>query len=777
MNNIDTKKTITLPVLALRGLPVFPYMIIHFDVGRMKSINAIEECMIEDQLIMLVAQKDPDMETVSPDDLYRVGTISKVKQVLKVSDDDVRVLVEGISRAKIESFTQTSPYFECTATEYSPYRELTDDEKHTCDAYVREITKKCATYFSLLGKYEREAIAPPTDISDAEQFADLVSAAIATDLETKQEILEAFDLIERMEKILSVLVSETEILRLEQTINHKVKDKIDKHQREYYLREQIKVIKDELGEGEDFDDEADIVLGKLEEKNAPDYVFKRAHKELSKLSSMQPGSPDASVIRGYLDWLCQLPWAVKDSEDFDLKKAEEVLDRDHYGMKKVKERIVEFLAVRALSGGKKSPIICLVGPPGVGKTSVAKSIASALGRKYVRMSLGGVKDEAEIRGHRKTYIGAMPGRIISALKQAGTSNPLILLDEIDKLGSDHRGSTSAALLEVLDAEQNFSFRDHYIELEYDLSDVLFITTANSLDTVDRPLLDRMEVIELDGYTDLEKLEIAKQYIIPKQLSDHALKKSNVRISDTAILSIIHTYTRESGVRELERRIGEIMRKTAKAVVSGEKKSISVSAKNIETYLGPIPYPENDESRKDEVGVATGLAWTAFGGETLSVEVSLMQGQGNLELTGHLGDVMKESAKAAHSYIRANCESLGIDPEFHKKYDIHIHVPEGATPKDGPSAGITIATALVSALTGKKVSKDVAMTGEITITGRILPIGGLKEKSLAAYRQGIKKVLIPEKNVKDLAQIPDEVKMKMEFIIADTMDTVFENALV
>ncbi|MBQ4528191.1 MAG: endopeptidase La [Clostridia bacterium] len=775
---IKAVKTSTLPVLPLRGLPVFPYMIIHFDVGRNKSINAVEECMIEDQLLFLLAQKDPEAETITPDDLFRVGTIARVKQILRVSDDDVRVLVEGVSRARVEEFTSTSPYFECRVTEYAEYGEKSEEKRITEDAYVREITNSCVTYFSLLGKIDTETAPPPfINVTDAEQFSDLVAAALAVDIDVKQELLEEFDVIKRLEKIMSILHSEIEILKLEKMINHKVKDKIDKNQREYYLREQIKVIRDELGEEDDIEDEKDEILKKLEETNAPDYVLEKAQKEIARLEHMQPSSPDASVIRNYLEWLCAVPWNVKDEENKNLNQAAEILDEDHYGMKKVKERIVEFLAVRTLSGGKKSPIICLVGPPGVGKTSVAKSIARALNRKYVRMSLGGVKDEAEIRGHRKTYIGAMPGRIISALKQAGTSNPLILLDEIDKLGADHRGSTSAALLEVLDSEQNCNFRDHYIELETDLSDVLFLTTANSLETIDSPLLDRMEVIELSGYTDREKLAIAKEYIIPKQIMEHGLKKSNVKISDEAILETINSYTRESGVRELERKISEIMRKIARAVVADGKKSVSVSGKTIEKFLGNKIFRDLENTKKDEVGVATGLAWTMYGGDTLSIEVNLMEGSGNIELTGQLGDVMKESAKAAISYIRANCKKFGIKPDFHKQYDIHIHVPEGAVPKDGPSAGITMATALISALTGKKISKKVAMTGEITITGKILPIGGLKEKSLAAYRMGVKTVLVPEANVKDIEEIPEEVRTKLNFVVADTMDTVLKTALV
>lgn len=775
--NMQAVKTSVLPVLPLRGLPVFPYMIIHFDVGRNKSISAVEECMVEDQLLLLLSQKDPEMENIKPEDLYTVGTIARVKQILKVSEDDVRVLVEGISRAKVEEFTSVSPYFECRVTEYASYAPKTEEQTITEDAYVREITKQCSVYFSLLGKFDKESVEPYLNITDAEQFSDVVAASLAVDMEVKQELLEEFDVLNRLEKILSILHSEIEILRVERMINHKVRDKMDDHQREYYLREQIKVIKDELGEGEDPDTEKDEVFRKLEAMNAPDYVFAKAEKELSRLERMQAGSPDASVIRGYLDWITSIPWGIRPEENKDLNLAAQILDEDHYGMKKVKERIVEFLAVRALSGGKKSPIICLAGPPGVGKTSVAKSIAKALGRKYVRMSLGGVRDEAEIRGHRKTYIGAMPGRIISALKQAGTSNPLILLDEIDKLGADHRGSTSAALLEVLDSEQNFSFRDHYIELETDLSDVLFITTANSLDTIDGPLLDRMEVIELSGYTDREKLSIAKEYIIPKQIKEHGLKKSNIKITDSAILEIINSYTRESGVRELERKIGEVMRKTARAVVSENKKSVSVSDKSIEKFLGNKIFRDAENVKADEVGVCTGLAWTMYGGDTLCIEVNIMEGSGALELTGQLGDVMKESAKAAISFIRANGASYGVNPEFYKKYDIHIHVPEGAVPKDGPSAGITMATALISALTGKKISKKVAMTGEITITGRILAIGGLKEKSLAAYRAGIKTILIPSDNVKDIEEIPSEVREKINFVVADCMDTVLRTALV
>lgn len=767
----------TLPVLPIRGLPVFPHMIIHFDVGRDKSVNAIEESMVENQLLFLLAQKNPEQETITTDDLYTVGTIAKIKQILKISENDIRVLVEGMSRARVVGFTATSPYFECQVEEYVPSNEKTEEQIMTEDAYMREITHYCSLYFGLQGKFERDAMVPITNIKEVEHFADSVAAALNVKLDLKQQLLEEFDIIKRLQKILLTVHSETEILKIEKDIGRKVKDKIDKGQKEYYLREQIKVIQDELGEGETTEDEMEEYLNKLNQKGAPEACVEKVKKELSRLKRMQGGNPDAQVIRNYVDYLCSLPWSEKTEENTDLTKAQEILNADHYGMDKVKKRIVEFLAVRMLSGGKKSPIICLYGPPGVGKTSVAKSIARAMGRKYVRMSLGGVRDEAEIRGHRKTYIGAMPGRIIAAMKQAGTKNPLILLDEIDKLGSDHRGSTSSALLEVLDSEQNFGFRDHYIELEYDLSDVLFITTANSLDTIDRPLLDRMEVIELTGYTDLEKLAIAKEYIIPKQTKEHGLKKSNIKITDDAVSEVIKSYTRESGVRELERKIGEIMRKTACLILQEGKKSVTVGVKRIEEFLGKKIFKDDDNNRKDEVGVATGLAWTSFGGDTLSIEVNLMEGTGNIELTGQLGDVMKESAKAAISYIRANSAKFGVDSEFYKKYDIHLHVPEGAVPKDGPSAGITIATALISALTGKKISKNVAMTGEITITGRILPIGGLKEKSLAAYRAGATTVLIPKGNVSDTDEVPPEVKEKINFVPVSSMEQVTDIALV
>lgn len=777
MINELTPKTVFLPVLPLRGMPVFPHMIIHFDVGREKSLSAVEQAMIGSQHILLLAQKDPEHEIITPDSLYTIGTVAKIKQVLKISEDDVRVLVEGIYRAKVINFSSTSPFFECEALKILPLEHKEGDNPAIEEALMRKVKDMCYDYYSVRGERQNDFSNTVFKIEDVDEFADAVAASIHFDLKTKQILLEETDPANRLDKIVYYLGKEIEISKILKNIDGRVKEKLSQNQKEYYLREQIKEIQNELDDGDSIEAECKKYTDKLTEIGAPGYVLQKASNELDRLRKMQSGSGDASVIRGYMDYLVSLPWSEKSDEITDLATAEDILNKDHYGMEKIKKRILEFLAVRILSKGKKSPIICLVGPPGVGKTSVAKSIAKATGRKYVRMPLGGVKDEAEIRGHRKTYIGAMPGRIISAMKQAGTVNPVILLDEIDKTGAEYKGSVSSALLEVLDSEQNSTFRDNYLELEYDLSNVLFITTANSLDPIDRPLLDRMEVIELSGYTDLEKLAIAKEYIIPRQIQENGLKSQNIKITDEAIEEIINSYTRESGVRELERKIEEIMRKAACSIISDGKKTITVNKKRLAQYLGKQIFQETDLSKNDEVGVATGLAWTAFGGDTLSIEVNLMEGTGAIELTGQLGDVMKESAKAAISYIRSNVQKFNIDSDFYKKYDIHIHVPEGAVPKDGPSAGITIATALISALTGRKISKKVAMTGEITITGRILPIGGLKEKSLAAYRAGIETVLIPKANVKDTDDIPREVKEKITFVPVDSMSKVIRTALV
>ena len=776
--NIDAKEKNVqiLPVLPLKGLPVFPYMILHFDVRRTFSIRALEESIAENQLVFLTAQKNPLLDSPMREDLFLVGTVAKVKQILKLPENDVRVLVEGVSRAKIVKFVSDIPYYRCEIETLESVCGEDEETQITNEAFMRKIKSQLVSYYDANPKFSPESVKGAAGINDPCEFADLVCSGISFDIEDKQALLEELNVTERLKMLIRLIDKEIKILSVERDINRKVRGNIDKNQKDYYLREQLKVIQSELGDKDGVEAEASELMDKLIKMNAPEYVLKKAEKELSRMVKMQSGSPEASVIRTYVEWLCDIPWSVSTEENNDIENAAKVLDNDHYGLEKVKERILEYLAVRKLSGDLKSPIICLVGPPGVGKTSIALSIAHALGRNYARISLGGIRDESEIRGHRKTYIGSMPGRIMYALKQAKSNNPLILLDEIDKLSHDFKGDPSSALLEVLDSEQNFSFRDHYIELPFDLSKTLFVTTANSLDGIDRPLLDRMEVINVSGYTDEEKLNIAKKYLVPKQLKQNGLKKSNVRFSDDAIISIIDNYTRESGVRELERKIAAVLRKCAKRIVSGEVKSVSVSEKNLESYIGRKIFIKNEKNKESEMGIATGLAWTQYGGDTLSIEVNISKGSGKIELTGSLGDVMKESAMTAISYARSCAEQYGIDTEFYKNNDIHIHVPEGATPKDGPSAGITMATALISALSGKRVKKDVAMTGEITLRGRVLPIGGLKEKALAAYRIGITTIIIPGENVPDLEDIPENIREKINFVAAENMDTVLKTAL-
>ncbi len=770
----NTTKKHTLPLLPLRGLTVFPYMILTFDVGRDKSIEALNEAMIGNQLIFLVAQKDAKIDAPGEDDIYRVGTISRVKQLLRLPGDTLRVLVEGISRAEVRGLQQTEPFFIAEVVEKTaPVKKNREVEN---EALKRKVLSTFDEYAKLNGKISPDTVSAMNVVDDIGQLSDIVAANLQLKIEQKQDILSEFHTVERVEKLLSILISEIEILEVERNISLKVRKQIDKMQREYYLREQIKAIQNELGDRDGISGEVDEYRKKLEAASFPEEVEKKVIKELDRLLKMQSGSAESSVIRTYLDWIFDLPWDKKTDVMIDLGKAEDILDEDHYGLSKVKERIIEHLAVLKLTKNLKGPILCLVGPPGVGKTSIAKSIARALNRKYVRMSLGGVRDEAEIRGHRRTYVGAMPGRIIYSLKQAGSANPLILLDEIDKMSNDFRGDPASALLEVLDSEQNFSFRDHYLELPFDLSDVLFITTANNLDTVPRPLLDRMEVISISGYTQEDKVQIAKRYLLKKQLKAHGLLRKNLRVSDDGIRSIINYYTREAGVRNLEREIATVCRKAARTLISSGKKSLSVTQNNIERYLGTKRFRFDMANEEDEVGIATGLAWTPVGGDTLEIEVALMQGNGKLELTGQLGDVMKESAKAAISFIRSRTEQLNIDKDFHNKLDIHIHVPEGAIPKDGPSAGITLATAMISALTGRAVKRNVAMTGEITLRGRVLPIGGLKEKVLAAHRAGIDTIVIPLENKKDIDEIPDNVKSKMKFVLAAQMDTVLNTAL-
>lgn len=774
MNNINQKENSNIyPVLALRGLPIFPHAVVHFDVGRDISVNAIDAAMAADKKILIAAQIDPDIDNPQAEDLYTVGTLCKIKQVLRIADDNLRILIDGIERAEIEEFITFDPYIKCFAHIVDEDEALPTDDI-LAESYVRELKRVSGDYFPLAGRLSEEVNISFVKEKNPATFADILSSSMLLDIEQKQQLLSEFDVIKRLQLLLSMMHHEIAVLKIEREISSKVKSRIDDNQRDFYLREQLKVIKEELGDSPD--DEYEMYKSKAEGIEFPKEVSEKFFKELDRFSKMQSSSPEAVVLRNYLDLMIEIPWGKKSSEIEDMAVSKQILEDSHYGLAKVKERIIEFLAVRKLSGGKKSPVICLVGPPGVGKTSIAKAVAASLGREYVRMSLGGVHDEAEIRGHRRTYIGSMPGRIVNAIKDAGTFNPLILLDEIDKVGQDYKGNVSAALLEVLDTEQNFSFRDHYLECEMDLSDVLFFTTANSLENVDRPLYDRMEVIEINGYTDDEKLKIAKDFIIPKQLKENGLKKSQVKITDAAVSDIIRYYTKESGVRELERKIAAVMRKAASEIVTGTKKSITASPKTLADILGKKIYDDIDIVKKDEIGVATGLAWTQFGGDTLSVEVNVMDGSGELELTGQLGDVMKESAKAAMTYIRSSASKLGVPADFHEKKDVHIHIPEGAVPKDGPSAGITLATAMISALTGKKVSKKVAMTGEITITGRILPIGGLKEKSLAAYRNGIKTILIPRENVPDTLDLPDEIRKDINFVIADSMDTVLSTAL-
>ncbi|HOV25108.1 MAG TPA: endopeptidase La [Pseudobacteroides sp.] len=773
----ESKKIIKkhiLPLLPLRGLTVFPYMILHFDVGRVKSIKALEEAMINNQLIFLVTQKEAKNDSPGEEDVYSVGTISKVKQLLKLPGDTIRVLVEGVSRAEISEFTQTEPFF---AAEVVEKIYMNDDQQSLeIEALKRRVLSAFEDYVGLSNKISPETVLSITTIEDPGQLSDMVASNIFLKVEQKQEILNEFNPKIRLEKILEILLKEMEILEIEKNINSKVRKQIDKMQKEYYLREQLKAIQSELGDKEGVTGEVEEYKEKLKKAEFPEEVEKKVLKELDRLLKMQSGSAEGSVIRTYLDWIFDLPWSKETEEIIDLKKAEEILNEDHYGLEKVKDRIIEYLAVRKLKNNLKGPILCLVGPPGVGKTSIAKSIARALNRNYVRMSLGGVKDESEIRGHRRTYVGAMPGRIIASLKQAGTKNPLILLDEIDKMSSDFRGDPASAMLEVLDGEQNFAFRDHYLELPFDLSNVMFLTTANSLETIPRPLLDRMEVIHISSYTEEEKVNIALKYLIPKQIEAHGLDKKSIEIDEKTARDVINYYTREAGVRNLEREIATLCRKAARTLVSSRSKTIKITSEKLEKYLGTKKFRYDKANEKDEIGIATGLAWTPVGGDTLSIEVSLMDGNGKLELTGHLGDIMKESARAAMSFIRSKADQLYIDKNFYNKYDIHIHVPEGAIPKDGPSAGITLATAMISALTGIPVKKNVAMTGEITLRGRVLPIGGLKEKVLAAHRAGINTVIVPMDNKKDIDDIPENVRKKIKFVLASEMETVISTAL-
>ena len=769
------RNVVHLPAIALRGLVVFPNNVVHFEVGRTKSIAAIEAAMHANSSVFLVAQREMDEEEPALRDLYAYGVIAEIKQVLRVSDDLVKVLVEGKTRARLLELDAGEKYLQATVRPVA-VRGIPADKRNQVEALVRSLKDCFEEYLSYSPQISKDVVYNIVSSDSPLYLSEYMPANLLFKYEDKQVILNESTLLGRLEKLLTLLRQECQIMDIERDLDDKVNARMDKGQREYYLREQMNVISEELGDAEDTRAEADTYRGKVKALNLDEESTEKLLKECDRLARMQGSSAESGVIRSYLDACLALPWHTATEDDLDQAHARKVLDREHYGLQKVKERILELLAVRKLNQDVKGQIICLVGPPGVGKTSIALSVARALGRNYARISLGGVRDESEIRGHRKTYIGSMPGRIISALKQAKSNNPLLLLDEIDKLSRDFKGDPSAALLEVLDAEQNFAFRDHYIELPFDLSKTLFITTANSLDGIDRPLLDRMEVIHISGYTDEEKLNIAKKYLVPKQLKQNGLKKSNVKFSDGSLISVIDNYTRESGVRELERKIAAVLRKCAKRIAGGEVKSVSVSEKNIESYLGRKIFIKNEKNRESEIGIVTGLAWTQYGGDMLSVEVNVSKGSGKIELTGSLGDVMKESAMTAISFVRSCADKYGFDGDFYKNNDIHIHVPEGATPKDGPSAGITMATALISALSGKRVKKDVAMTGEITLRGRVLPIGGLKEKSLAAYRIGIGTIVIPDENIPDLEDIPQNIREKINFVPAKNMDTVLKTAL-
>lgn len=791
MNNTYTKIERELPLIPLRGLSIFPYMILNFDIGREISIKALEEAMLNDEIIFLTSQKDPEIDNPEVDDFYKVGTISKVKQMIKLPGDTVRVLVEGISRGVIKEVDDEDGYYKAIIDEIIPIdneeienneenidEEITNKEKDMeIKALVRSVMDAFEDYINIGNKISPEILITLSEIEDYGRLVDTIAANIYLKSEKKQEIIEEFDVKNRLELIYMTLLEEVEIMKIEKKIALRVKKQMNKIQKEYYLREQMRAIQKELGEDEDSSSEADKYKKQLKTLKAPKATKEKIDKEIEKFAKLPQSSPDSSVSRNYLDMIFSLPWNKETKDKLDIEKAEAILNEDHYGLDKVKERIIEYLAIRKLSKSPKGPIICLVGPPGVGKTSIVKSVARALGRKFTRLSLGGVRDEAEIRGHRRTYVGAIPGRIINGVKEAGSKNPVFLLDEIDKMASDYKGDPAAAMLEVLDPEQNKDFVDHYMEIPFDLSKVLFITTANSLDNIPRPLLDRMEIIRVSGYIEEEKLNIASKYLLPKQIKENALEENFVSIDEEVMRKIVSSYTREAGVRTLERTIGKICRKVAKKYVEDPTlEHYDVKIDDLQELLGKEVFRYDLAKDEPRVGLVTGLAWTEVGGVTLEVEVNVLKGKGNIVLTGQLGDVMKESAKAGISYIRSKAEELGIDPEFYTNTDIHIHLPEGATPKDGPSAGITMALAVISALTNRGVPGNIAMTGEITLRGRVLAVGGVKEKLLAAHRAGIKKVLLPSECEVDLEEIPENVKADMNFVLVEKMDDVLKEAL-
>ena len=763
-----------LPLMAIRDIVLFPSMVVPLFVGRPKSLKAIEEALNKNKLIVLSTQKNSRIENPKPENLYKIGTIGLIIKTLNISEDRLRVVVQVLSRVEIKEFLQTDPYFKVKiepCKEFEP--EIITPE---IEALMRSVKENIEKLLSLKGNLNPEISTAIQSIEEPGRLADLITAYLKLKVKTAQDLLGTLNGVERLKKVSEILIQEIEITTLQNKIQAEAEEEIGRSQREYFLREQLRAIKRELGEVEDVENEIEELRKKIKKAKMPKNVEKEALKQLNRLEYMHPDSSEAAVIRNYLEWLIELPWNKSTKDNLNLKHVKKILDKDHYNLEKVKDRILEFLAVKKINPKAKGAIICFVGPPGVGKTSLGKSIATALSRKFVRVSLGGIRDEAEIRGHRRTYVGALPGRIIQGIKQAGTNNPVFMLDEIDKLCTDFHGDPAAALLEVLDPEQNKEFVDHFLDVPFDLSKVLFIATANMTEPIPKVLLDRMEVIYISGYTFKEKLEIAKKHLLPKLLKEHGLTKRNINISDEVILKVIEEYTSESGVRELERKLAAICRKITRKLAEGEKGPFKITEENLVEYLGPPEYVEELKQEKDEVGVATGLAWTPYGGEVLYVEAVIMPGKGNLILTGHLGDIMKESAQAALSYIRSKYKELKIDPKFYTKYDIHVHVPSGAIPKDGPSAGITITVALISALTKKPVSKDYAMTGEITLRGKILPVGGIKEKCLAALRKGIKKVLLPYKNQKDLEEIPKELRDQIEFIFVSHLDEVINLVL-
>lgn len=771
---MTTENIATIPLLPLRGLLVFPSMVLHLDVGREKSIASIEKAMVEDKVVFLAAQKKVSLTEPKEDDIYQVGTTAKVNHMLKLPNGTVRILVEGLHRGEIIQYIHNDTNgITVDVKQLEEKRGQANEE----EALMRSLLDQFEQYINVSQKITKETLESVSDIEEPGRFADMVTSNLSLKLKNKQTLLETLSVTDRIHHLIKVVSNEKKILGLEQQIGQRVKTSMERTQKEYYLREQLKAIQKELGEHDGKTGEVGELKERIDKSDMPDRIVEVATKELNRFEKVPQSSGESAIIRNYIEWLLSLPWTKKTEDTIEIDRAHHILDADHYGLEKVKERILEYLAVQKLTNEIKGPILCLVGPPGVGKTSLAKSIARSINRNFVRISLGGIRDDAEIRGHRRTYIGAMPGRIIQGMKKAETTNPVFLLDEIDKMANDFRGDPSSAMLEVLDPEQNSQFSDHFIEESYDLSNVLFVATANYINNIPAPLMDRMEVISIAGYTEVEKLHIAKEHLLPKQLEENGLKKGKLQIREEALLQLIRTYTREAGVRSLERQLATLCRKAAKIIISGEQKRVVVTEKKLNELLGKSLFRYGMVEKENQVGTATGLAYTTAGGDILSIEVSHYPGKGKLTLTGKLGDVMQESAQAAFSYIRSRAQELHIDPDFHETFDIHIHVPEGATPKDGPSAGITMATALVSALTKRPVKKEVAMTGEITLRGRVLPIGGLKEKALSAHRAGITTIIMPEDNKKDIDDIPSSVREHLTFVPVNHLDEVLDYALV